>query len=69
LPGLEEKVGAVRWPALVLEENENSMTLRETFARALSRARVSHVPETKASQTAQLIRFNSGGRMPEGKML
>jgi HK97 family phage portal protein len=38
------------------------MTLRETFARALLRARASDVPETKASRTAQLIQFDSGGR-------
>jgi HK97 family phage portal protein len=38
------------------------MTLRETFARALSRARASSVPETKASRTAQVIQFDAGGR-------
>ena len=38
------------------------MTLRDTFARALSRARVPAATEMKASRTAHLIQFEAGGR-------
>jgi len=38
------------------------MTLRETFARALSRACTPAAAETKASRAARLIRIETGGR-------